>query len=380
VHYYSFNKASSLGNSMTNFSCILGLGTAVPQFKHSQTAIAESLVRSLKLSSEQAKKLFHIFKQSDISYRYSVLPDFSEEFIEPVLFNDSLTIAPPCTKQRNTVYKKEASVLAHAAALKSIQNWGGNSQEITHVISVTCTGLSAPGIESSLIDLLHLNRTVRTLGINFMGCFGAFKALAVAHAIANENPKNRVLVVCTELCTLHLQATCTIENFVSNAIFADGAAAVIVGKIAEKKENILWRIKDFSSFTLENTQEEMSWNIGNYGFEMRLTAKIPLKIFEHIQNFVNQLYDSTGTCNWAIHPGGKAILNAVKDAFSLDESHLKASRDVLTEYGNMSSATFLFVLEKLLKQEITKAPTIGLGFGPGLCIEGILLEKGCDTI
>lgn len=282
--------------------------------------------------------------------------------------------------QRNERYKKEAPQLAYAAASKAIEQWGGDPATLTHIIYVSCTGLVAPGIEFDLTQMLKLDSAINRLGINFMGCFGAFKGLSVAKAFALENPRHRILVVCTELCSLHLQTDLNPEIFVANSIFADGAAAVVVGQEPQVHEKPLWMIDKSHCLKLDKTKDKMGWEVSDRGFLIRLSYTVPVYIGRSIQAFVKQLLPETLSweeCGWAIHPGGKSILQAVEKAFPIDKAKTKASWDVLANYGNMSSATFLFILERLLQERDHPSHTIGMAFGPGLSIEGILLTRTC---
>ena len=203
---------------------ILALSTAVPPNKFSQNEIALKLIKLLSIPPEKAKAMQQLYQNSAINTRHSVLTDYVNH--EGTLFGKDFPIKVPGTFQRNEVYKEEAPKLAYEAARKALEKWGGNLQDISHIISVSCTGLMAPGLEFDLMQKLDLKSSIQRLGINFMGCFGAFKGLSVAQSFAKENPKNRILVVCTELCSLHFQTDLTTDNFLANSLFADGAAAV----------------------------------------------------------------------------------------------------------------------------------------------------------
>jgi predicted naringenin-chalcone synthase len=223
-----------------------------------------------------------------------------------------------------------------------------------------------------------LNRNVNRFGINFMGCFGAFKALEVANAFAQMDPKNRVLVVCTELCSLHLQDDLSSDTILANSLFADGASAVIVGNArGVNNESPLYEIVKHSSFALDKSQNLMSWEASNRGYLMKLSGFVPLSLSRHIETFSNALIEncaSIAECDWAIHPGGKAILQVIEKKLSLKKEQTVSSWETLADYGNMSSATILFVLENLLKKKSTNKTVVGLGFGPGLSVEGNVLR------
>ncbi len=194
---------------------ILSLGKALPRYSFSQEEIAQKIVVKLFLDDKKAFFLEKLYKNSKVGRRYSVLPD--------------LLVSDVGMSQRNALYKKEAPSLALKSAQEALEKWGQPVSGITHVISVTCTGAITPGIEFKLIQDLKLKASTARLGINFMGCFGAFKGLSIAHKIASTSSKNRILVVCTELCSLHFSHNNTPEAHVIHSLFADGAACAIVG-------------------------------------------------------------------------------------------------------------------------------------------------------
>lgn len=358
---------------------ILSLATAVPPYTISQREIVAKMIDILSLDPERAQRVKHLYENSAINTRYTVISDFfSNDRADWKFWGDEFPAKVPGTRQRNEVYKIEAPKLAREAAAKALKAWGGDSKEISHVISVSCTGMIAPGIEFDLMRSLNLKPSVDRLAINFMGCFGAFKGLAVAQSIAKENPKHRVLLVCTELCSLHLQTELTPDNILGNSLFSDGAAAVIVGADAKEGETSLWTIDNRATFAVEDTPEKMTWEIGDNGFVMKLSHTVPVLLGRQIGAFVQSLVDShfsPAECDFAIHPGGKSIVQAIEKALKLEEGMTRASWDTLADYGNMSSATFLFVLNRLQEQKSTKRWTLGLGFGPGLSLEGILLSR-----
>lgn len=357
---------------------ILALATAVPSHAYAQEDIAENLISLFNLDHEKAQSYRQLYQNSTIKTRYSVIGDFKKERSEWDFWGSEFPTKIPGTAHRNELYKIEAPKLAFQACEKALAAWGGDPSSITHIISVSCTGMIAPGIEFDLMKLLKLKPSTQRLGINFMGCFGAFKGLAVAHSFAQENPKNRVLVVCTELCSLHLQVDPTPDNLLANSLFSDGAGAVIVGGEPQSHETSHWVIHNKGSLGLEDTTEKMKWEASDHGFIMKLSHTVPVLLGRQIGGFVESLIDPTFSsidCDWAIHPGGKSILQSLEKVLNLKTHQTQASWDTLAHYGNMSSATFLFVLDKLLQQKSTKKWTLGLGFGPGLSVEGIVLSR-----
>lgn len=357
---------------------ILALSSAVPQHMFLQNEIVLKIIDILGIEESKAIELKKAYSSSAIQKRYSVISDFKKERSQWDFWGSDYPNTVPGMSKRNAVFKKEAPKLSLESASKAIAHWGGNPQDLTHLIFVSCTGVVAPGIEFELAAKLGLKSSVNRLGINFMGCFGAFKGLGVANAFAKENPNNRILVICTELCSIHFQSTLDPETLTANSLFSDGSAAAIVGAVPQDFEKPIWDIERSCSLAMENSLDKMTWEASDDGFLMRLSHKVPVLLGRNINSFANTVLGSDTTsaeCDWAIHPGGKSILQAIEKATDLKKIQTQASWDILNEYGNMSSATFLFVLERLHQMKTSKTWTWGLGFGPGLSMEGLLLRK-----
>lgn len=355
---------------------ILALATALPEYSAEQSAIAEKIMATLQLEGSMADFINRIYDRTAIKRRYSVLKDIEmTDSTEAQLLKSDFLLNTPMTGIRNDIYIKEAPALALKSAQEAIAQWKGDVADITHIISISCTGVMAPGIEFLLQKELGLTSSVQRIGLNFMGCFGAFRGLAVAASIAKEDPKNRVLMVCTELCSLHVQADIRPEVLVSNALFGDGSAAAIIGGSVQDTERSLWQIERSAAQALSDSLDDMTWALSDYGCVMTLSSRVPKIIEKDAPAFIDTLIspEDYQKYTWAIHPGGKSIVQALERVCQLNEKQTSASWHVLENHGNMSSATFLFVLNKLA-QEVEKHPKIiGLGFGPGLSIEGILL-------
>lgn len=360
---------------------LLALSTAVPSHSFSQMKAAEIMVHAFGLQGKEAARVRKIYAHSAIENRHSVLEDASRDFADWE-FYANFPVSAPGMRARNDLYKREAVALATQVSLRAVSEWGGNPQRITHVISVSCTGVLAPGIEYLLIEALQLSPSVERFGINFMGCFGAFKALGLAQALVAENPDARILIVCTELCTLHLQPQNTVEQHVANALFSDGSAAVIVGGNDQSDERVIAQIVRRSTRAISGTRQFMSWEAGDHGYVMGLSPEVARYLEKHIKGFAQDLLGSTiafDQCVWAVHPGGTAILKAIEIACALAPEQTEASWHVLAKYGTMSSATFLFVLQEIYRRRERISSShppwcVGLGFGPGLSVEGLLLQ------
>lgn len=358
-------------------SKIISIGTAVPKHRTEQNIILEFMHAAYD-NDVASRKLNALFTHSGINSRYSVIPDFDKSKGEHVFFNGVPSTAT--IKNKLTVFAEMAIPLAIKAiddAFKKIDTTI-ESFGVTHLITVSCTGLSAPGIDSMLIEQLNLQPDIYHTSVNFIGCNAAFHALKIADMIVKTDAKAKVLIVCVELCTLHFQPKNDHDNLLSNTIFGDGAAAVII--TSDTSENKGLTITGFYSLLLNKGKELMGWNVTPVNFEMILDAKIPEFIGNEIEDILEKASKRfnivPGTINnWAIHPGGKKIVDTIKKQLQLSDTDVQYSYKVLEEYGNMSSPTILFVLNELMQETHKKDQTIfALGFGPGLSIETALFS------
>ena len=361
-------------------STIISIGTAVPHYSAKQGTILD-FMKTAYNDDTASRKLNILFHNSGIKTRYSVVPDFGNNQSENSFFNVNQRV--PDVTQRLTVFKENAASLAIAAMKDAFQKLNTSIADfkITHLITVTCTGIYAPGIGAALIEQLNLPEDIFHTAINFMGCNAAFPALNLADMITQTNENAKVLIVCVELCTLHFQAIDNNDNLLANTIFGDGSAAVVVvsDRAAKKNHQAGLSINGFYSLLLYKGKNLMGWNITPVNFEMVLDTGIP----EFIGNEVNESVlkaskklkiDPSAIDIWAIHPGGKKILDSIKKQTQLSDSDMQYSYKVLSEYGNMSSPTILFVLNEIMQAEHADGETIfSIGFGPGLSIETALL-------
>ncbi len=367
-------------------SCISAIGTANPNHRIPQNDIYPFMVRAFNLDNNNALRLKQIYDHSGIGYRYSVLPDFGKLNGEsPEFFNCSTDPDLfPGTGKRMEMYRDKASSLAAIAAKKCLDTCGAEfSSRITHLITVSCTGMYAPGIDIDLVEMLGLDLHVERTCINFMGCYGALNALKTADYICRADEQAKVLVVCVELCTLHFQKENTLDNWVANSLFSDGAAAAIIENSSCRtvKANCL-ELDTFYSEFVPSARSEMAWNIGDKGFEMKLTSKVSKLILKHIPGVTSNLLRKAGLKlddidRFAIHPGGRKILESAETALGFTSEANSYGYDVLREFGNMSSATILFVLQKLLQDTNSRhgENILGFAFGPGLTVESMILKR-----
>jgi alpha-pyrone synthase len=362
-------------------SAITAIGTANPRFQRPQMETAELIIAGLKLKPAEKRLLKSVYKATGIEKRHSVLSDYCKSVGEFEFFPNDPESPYPSTSARMKVYKDNALNLAKTAidnCLKSLNHSIKN--EITHLITISCTGMYAPGIDIELAQQLHLNSNIKRTAINFMGCYGAFNGIKVADAICKSDPHAKVLMVCVELCTIHFQKDVSIMNMISNSIFADGAAAVLIQAKPEKQKCFI--LNSFYCDLLPQTSQEMAWHIADFGFDIVLSTYVPEVIQSGIGEFTKKLLNQSGwTLNeidfYAIHPGGLKILQACEKALNITEEDNKYSYDVLKNYGNMSSPTVLFVLKNIwdnISKKDSNKNIFSCAFGPGLTLESMMLK------
>lgn len=363
-------------------SFITAIGTANPPHRISQSTIARFMEKTMGLDSYNGRKLHTIFKASGIDYRHTVLEDYGKEDSFSFFPNNPEHEPFPSTQKRLQVFQEHALNLS-IAAVENLQHSipDFNVQQITHLIVVCCTGMYAPGLDIELVQKLGLPTTVQRTGITFMGCYAAFNAIKVANAFCQADENAKVLIVCTELCSLHFQKEASDDNFLANALFADGSAAILIeGKTDPSKLSL--KLEAFHSDLAPEGKHDMAWSIGDLGFEMRLSTYVPDIIKKGIRTLTNLLLqkiadNGTGIRYYAIHPGGKKILEAIQQELNITEEQNKAAYSVLKNYGNMSSPTVLFVLNEIfknIKAEDHNARILSFAFGPGLTLESMLLK------
>ncbi|WP_017257011.1 type III polyketide synthase [Pedobacter arcticus] len=364
-------------------SIISAIGTSNPSNKFSQEQIFEFMKEAHQLDGENARRLHKLYQVSGIEHRYSVLNDFGAGKGNYEFFGNEAGLEPfPTTAQRGDIFQKTAlnlclSAIDHCfAKIKSF-----DVKQITHLITVSCTGMYAPGLDIEIVENLGLKPNVERTCINFMGCYGAFNALKVADYICKAEPKAKVLIVDVELCTLHFQKENTLDNWLANSLFADGASAMLVQNETYAEEK-LFEIDTFYTEVVTEARNEMAWKIGNHGYQMQLTNKVSKQIKSGIKGVAEKLLEKAQLTfddieAYAIHPGGRKILEVCDEVFDLDANQSEASYEVLKNYGNMSSTTIIFVLEELSRkaspQESGKN-ILSFAFGPGLTFESMILK------
>ena len=276
----------------------------------------------------------------------------------------------PDTTARMRQFERHAPELAQTAVDRL--QLGADRDRITHLLITCCTGFSAPGLDLELIERCGLPSTVERTMIGFMGCYTAINALKLAHHIVRSEAAARVLIVNLELCTLHLKDTTDLEQMLSFLLFGDGCAASIVSA-----EPFGTALDSFHAVLVPSTRELITWSIRETGFDMVLSGGVPAAIHDGLQKHGDEILAGAPAASidlWAVHPGGRTVLDAVERAFELTPAALAASREVLRRYGNMSSATVMFVIESLLRSRTRGRSGCAMSFGPGLIAETMLFR------
>ena len=367
-------------------SYILKIATAVPDYCYAQETLM-SIYRNSTDDEVARRKIKILAAKSGISTRYSALKDYGEAVEDFTFFEKNRYLLPtPTLSNRMAIFRTEALKLS-LKAIRNLPNFEEDKKTITHIITVTCTGLFAPGLDIELLQMLDLQPTTHRSSVNFLGCNAAIIALKQAHYICQHQPDSKVLIVCTELCTLHFQTNYSDDYLLSNLLFADGSAAVLVGgeptddplSINAKNNQKSVKITRFDSFCIPDSRNEMAWQLSETGFIMNLTSYVADLIKANIKQMLGNIgLDKNEIDSWAIHPGGKKIVENFCTAMELSAENLAESYQILNNYGNMSSPTVLFVLKQILENNAENPNNNNIfaaAFGPGLTVETMQVSQ-----
>lgn len=364
---------------------VLGVGTAVPPHHITQADAARIAADFCGQQKERQRLLSILYRRSGVRTRHSVVLESSDPaatvrqtFYPPARHEAD---GGPTTSERMLRYEVHAGPLAVSAARRALEASGRQTSDVTHLITVSCTGFAAPGIDVALIGELGLAPGVSRTHIGFMGCHGALNGLRVANALSAADPAASILLCAVELCSLHQQYGWNPDRIVANALFADGAAALVAGADpGGSRDHHRWfplKLLASGSTIVGDSEEVMRWRIGDHGFQMTLSARVPDLILQHLRPWLRQWLAARDLTleqigSWAIHPGGPRILTACAETLGLCADQIATSKSVLADFGNMSSPTVLFILRRLRETQ-ARLPCLMLGFGPGLAIEAALL-------
>jgi predicted naringenin-chalcone synthase len=353
-------------------SKIISIGTAVPAYCHQQIDILQFMQTIYAANETDKRKLRFLYQQSGIKQRYSVIADYSRPIEDWKFYPQTENLEPfPSLEQRMTIYNKQAPLLS-VDAIRDCLNHVHDPKKITHLVTVSCTGMSAPGLDLQILELMDLEKNISRTSINFMGCYAAIHAIKIADAICKADNEAQVLIVCTELCTLHFQREATLDNITSSLLFGDGSAAILLSGNDDKHEGLY--IDNFYSEVIPKGKRDMAWELSSNGFLMTLSGYIPDLIEEDFDKIVEralqkETLSKEEISHWCIHPGGKRILEAIYKSLAFSNGQLSTSYKVLNELGNLSSASVVFVLKEMLKERKQIKKLFGAAFGPGLTVE-----------
>lgn len=366
------------------------LETAVPPTLLIQSEARDVFASQPGLTRLGQRLVRTCFDSAAIDTRHTAVAEMStgSQSENPVFFDGaSGLLLSPSTKVRNDLFTTEATKLFIEAAEKALEACDGVApSDITHVITVSCTGFFNPGPDYKVVRALGLNASVQRYHLGFMGCYAAFPALRAAKAFCEADPEAVVLVVTAELCSLHVRTSNNPDTIMGSSLFGDGAAAAVVSARELPSSNPVISLDHFETVLTPVGEDSMAWNIGDEGFEMVLDSYVPRIIDEHIVDALTPLLAHEPAIaalaygdirHWAIHPGGRSILDKVEAKLELSAKQLLPARETLRDFGNMSSATVMFVLKNILNQQAAQAEEsiCAMAFGPGLTVETGLFTK-----
>ena len=351
-----------------NDPAVLALATGVPPQRYSQSEVFEYLEPLF----QRPRHARAIFSRAGVDFRHMAS---DREFYR----QEQRTMA------RNDRYMAEAMPLGEAVIARCLEQAGCPPQAVDDFFVVSCTGFDIPGLDLRLAARLGMRPDLRRTCVLGMGCYGAFPAMQRAREAVAGKPGRKALVLALELCSLHLQMQDTLENMVVSALFADGAAAMLVGEPEGGPDNngqtARPRLLDAATHCDYQTFDHMAFHVTDHGFQMRLSAYVPDVLGANVAGFVQPLLERNGLDRedvrlWGVHPGGSKILDYIQQSLALSDADLACSREVLRQYGNMSSPTILFVLDALQRSGRPQPGDYGvlMAFGPGLTMESALLR------
>jgi predicted naringenin-chalcone synthase len=359
---------------------IHSIATEVPETVFPQDYAMDFMLRHVAHSPSAQEMVQRIYTHSGIAKRHSVIREFAPEAASGLFYDaDRKQLLNPPTGARNQRYHQEATLLLRRVGERLMKTAPFEPSEITHVITASCTGFFAPGPDFLIVRELGLAPQTECYHLGFMGCYAAFPALRLANTIVAADPHAVVLIVCLELCSLHIPYREDANSLLGASLFADGAGAALISGRPPRPDQSAFRIECLNTTRTRRGESAMAWTIGNHGFDMILSPRVPALIRAELGELLAP-YHALGYALetfpiWAVHPGGRAILDAVELNYQLPASALAAARETLRVYGNMSSATIWFVLQQIVQQGgADPAPLIAMAFGPGLTVETGILE------
>ena len=342
----------------------------MPSYCHQQMDILQFMQLVYAADEVEKRRMRFMYSQSGIGQRYSVISDYSRAVHDWKFYPQTENLEPfPSLEQRMALYNRQAPLLS-VDAIRNCLSSLHSHKDITHLITVSCTGMSAPGLDLQVMELMDFGKNIFRTSVNFMGCYAAIHALKIGDAICRTDKSAQVLIVCTELCTLHFQREATIDNITSSLLFGDGSAALLMTHRDSELPGLT--IDGFYSEIIAKGKRDMAWELSSSGFLMTLSGYVPDLIEE---DFLAVVQRATGEerldsiSHWCMHPGGKRILEAIAKSTGVAKAAFQHSYHVLQQYGNMSSASVVFVLKEILQQKTPVPKLFSAAFGPGLTVE-----------
>ncbi|MFB4324123.1 type III polyketide synthase [Priestia sp. BR_2] len=352
---------------------ILGMGTALPVHSVAQSDIAELIASTLQDRPDLARFARRVFRSCGVETRYTCESNYLDPLEKCRYLNSHDASVIPTTEERMDTYKREALPLGVEAAEKALKDAGMSPDRITHLITVSCTGQYQPGMDVLLIRKLGLSPRVNRLPLIFQGCAAGLKAIQMARDVVSGAPGSQVLVVCVELCTLHFQPVREREALFAASFFGDGASSCVIGQ-PEAEHRHYVELGTGYSVLLPDSTEDMTWEVGNTGFDLFLSPRIPKLLGTHLEEELRVLLGGDKLPElWAIHPGGRGIVDSVQEVMRLTDEQTHYSREILRTAGNLSSVTIMFVLnamrQKMKERNEASTEGVAMAFGPGLAAE-----------
>jgi len=354
---------------------VLGIGTARCRHLVDQASLAlryEELLLAATGDRRAARRARLLFSRARLQSRQFAIPDVVPGSDSDLYGRGEI----PSTAERMGVFARVAPELAVEACRRALRDAGVDAQDVSSLVVATCTGVGAPDLDVELVERLALPPSVERNLIVWMSCTASFPALRIARRSVASNPGSVALVVCVELCSLHVRADVETSSLVAHSLFADGASALVLGDRSHRE--VLATLGEGATEQIPEGRDSLRWLFTDHGFQAHVGPDLPMLIGKATPSFVEDLLgeDVGNVRSWCVHPGGPAILDAVEQTIGLDPSLLENSRGVLRTLGNMSSATIWYVLEHALHDLAAGDLGVLLGFGTGLTIEGLVFRRG----
>ena len=359
---------------------LIDIETSSPPYLVTQEKAAAELKKRMTGSNAASRLIDIAALHSGIDQRSIVIPD-ADPGADGKFYSANGSYISPDTRQRMSEYENWSKILTRSAVKKILEKTDFQPSELNKIITISCTGFFAPGIDYYLINEFNFPADIKRMNIGFMGCAASLIGFDSVLQTLNNSEGYNTLLVSVELCSLHLQTEPSRDNIMANLIFADGCAAALFSNSQKYSSQAKFDLISTDSFLFNNSEKYMGWKIGNTGFEMMLSSDLPRIILNEAVPALKSLLekrniDINSIKHWALHPGGRAILDSLQSGLKLSDTQLLPSRTVLKNYGNMSSASILFVLKEILNSNEVQKDELccAVAFGPGLTMETALFR------